>query len=166
MFKKTIIIVVLLSACMLFAMEPTREAIGLHGGISTSSGLSFKIPAGKGVAQVTTFLRFTGKADDEDNEPYSRVNIGFNYLSPLFEYSLSRFYIIVGGAYSYRSKKHYYSQQWDEKHYAAFGVGPGFEFIPIKGFPELRLNLELPLTYDTDRHLESIIPSGGLYYHF
>lgn len=149
---------------LLFAIEPSKGAIGVHFGTSTGYGLSGRYSINKAALQATIFAYTTGKANNHDG--YTRFNIGLNYLVPLKEYANSRFYLMAGGAYAYESEQEWDTQNWDTCHNFTLGVGPGFEFIPINSLPELRLNVELPLTINQDRQITMLIPAAGLYYHF
>ena len=164
MKKQIAIILILLSMTLLFAIEPSKGAIGVHFGTSTGSGLSGRFSINKAALQATVFAFTSGK--DTDYDGFIRFNAGLNYLLPLKEYSNSRFYLIAGGAYLYESEQEWNTQNWDTYHRFTLGVGPGFEFVPINSVPELRLNVELPLTINQNRQITMLIPAAGLYYHF
>lgn len=164
MTKRITIILILLSMTLLFAIEPSKGAIGVHFGTSTGNGLSGLYSINDSALQFTFFVISTGVRDDNDS--YTAFNMGLNYLVPLKEYKESRFYMKAGGAYYYHTEKEWDTQNWETTHDYVLGVGPGFEFIPIRSLPELRFNLELPFTINKNKRIQMLIPAAGLYYHF
>ncbi len=164
MTKRITIILILLSMTLLFALEPSKGAIGVHAGTSTGMGLSGLYSIDKSALQFTFFVLSTGVRDDNDS--YTTFNMGLNYMVPLKEYRESRFYIKAGGAYYYQTEKEEFAQNWDTVHDYYLGVGPGFEFIPLRSLPELRFNVELPFTINKNKQIQMLVPAAGLYYHF
>lgn len=168
MKKTAIILCLLMLALALNATSYFNEkeaAIGVCGGQSTGNGLSGRYYWGKSGVQATFFGLAYGSKDDYKQELF---NFGINYLYRVKEYNSSRFYLMGGAAFSYtfyRDNDYYYPES-EKRKLLSVGVGPGFELIPFKNYPEFRMCIELPLTYDSDKEFYSYIPSGGVYYYF
>jgi hypothetical protein len=120
----------------------------------------------------------------KDNGRKYYFNLGANGILPLSRTSSMLFYLHGGINWQYTDQQvynqeyiydyssgstNYYDQSGDPtishkiKSYANIGVGPGFEFFIGKN---LKLALELPITYTGNNEFYMYIPQAGLYYYF
>lgn len=105
-----------------------------------------------------------------------RISLGANYLRILSQINNNRFYFHVGGAYYVsRTTRLYqdyntsglkegevYRKKFNDDEWC-IGIGPGIETSPRNN---VRLSLELPLTYDSDGNIIMYYPQAGVYYYF
>ncbi|PKN80191.1 MAG: hypothetical protein CVU48_02800 [Candidatus Cloacimonetes bacterium HGW-Cloacimonetes-1] len=108
-------------------------------------------------------------------------SFGVNALSVLTKTEVSRFYLQFGFSYLVDRTDKYtqvyantpnkgtYFKQGDKIHTVknddewTIGIGPGLE---MSGNNNLRLAIELPITYNQSKELIMYIPQIGLYYYF
>lgn len=142
----------LLSAVILGA-EDVRSSTGLgfHAGYLSSSGYSMRFFKDGAGIQGTIGAYATKKE--------SAFNLGINGIAVLDEFSKGRFYVIGGGSIRNYSNK---TVVGEEKNRWTLGAGLGLEWILSKN---LRVSLELPITWNWKDEIIMWIPMGGLYYY-
>ncbi|MDD2331852.1 MAG: hypothetical protein PHI68_04265 [Candidatus Cloacimonetes bacterium] len=165
------------------------HAFGLHYGTVSGYGYGYRFFKGNQGCQFTLFAMTTGSNDkdfdataygvtvDEKTGRRTMLNLGANYLHVLNDFNKSnvRFYLLGGGAYNFYRKTMVYQNYIEHSAFGdsykktknkdtwVLGFGPGIEANPKKN---IRLSLELPVSYKSDGSLIMFIPQVGLYYYF
>lgn len=125
MRRYTIMMIILLFAISIYAIDETSLSMGFHFGTSTGSGYSFRKWGDLNGAQATIAAYSYGKSnpsfpssfwDSESDQNTITVvrdgrktnfTLGLNYLWSLHKGEWHRFYIISGGAFSLNSVKEF-----------------------------------------------------------
>jgi hypothetical protein len=116
----------------------------------------------------------------------SAINAGINYLYTLDHFKGGRFYILSGGSYQYYQRKIFEQdylwgpcpdydslycynltgterEKYKVEHRWTVGAGPGIEIALSK---QLRIAVEIPITYNWKNDIVMWIPQAGIYYYF
>ena len=142
---------ILLAVPLIAEEKNSTLGLGIHAGTLTSAGYSMRYFGDRvGIQGTVGAYKYSGETN---------FNLGLNLITVLQEFPAGRLYTIAGGSYRYFSDTYDFGEvnnRW------TVGAGLGFELITVKN---LRIALELPITYDWKGNLVMWIPMGGIYYY-